>query len=259
MLTSLLFYFLLQNAQAFTLNNTIEATFSSDHVPLNVSSENCEHLQLTPHELLDLAYHSAQKFWNRVATSRLRLTRGEVLNLDDDFRDGPLCTSFSSSGACTINENLVGPEGITIFCNRNSDNFPPPGQTLGLSLPNNINGNKITGSIIALNDRPNSLLPTLNSAELKAVLAHEIGHAFGLGHSPVTDSLMYYALVPTRERLGQDDILAVSYLYPRQQGITCGTVKNIHEIPPSSALLLIFLLGFFLLIIQKNRTSKRPV
>jgi hypothetical protein len=47
-----------------------------------------------------------------------------------------------------------------------------------------------------------------------AVIAHEIGHALGLGHSEVSEALMYYQIVPKRSTLGQDDIDGITFLYP---------------------------------------------
>jgi hypothetical protein len=75
-----------------------------------------------------------------------------------------------------------------------------------------------------INDLASNQLKYKSRDEKISIIAHEIGHAFGLGHSPVKDSLMYYATVDMRKSLGADDIDGISYLYPKQQPISCGTV-----------------------------------
>ena len=49
------------------------------------------------------------------------------------------------------------------------------------------------------------------------MIAHEIGHAFGLGHSEYKESLMYYSISGKYQKwLGEDDVDGVSYLYPNE-------------------------------------------
>jgi Zn-dependent protease with chaperone function len=95
---------------------------------------------------------------------------------------------------------------------------------LAITVPNNISGTKIKGSLIILNDTASTVIDQKSRDELVAIMAHEIGHAIGLGHSPVVDSLMYYSVIPKRRSLGVDDIDGITYLYPKQQPVSCGQI-----------------------------------
>lgn len=102
----------------------------------------------------------------------------------------------------------------------------------------------------------------LDDTILKVVLAHEIGHLLGLGHSTSKNALMYYdATYKTNLALSQDDIDGMSYLYPSDELSNkkiagCGSIKSIP--PPSGGnqilLALFFLLPF--LVFAKLRFQK---
>lgn len=50
------------------------------------------------------------------------------------------------------------------------------------------------------------------------MVAHEIGHVIGLGHSADVESLMYYSIGPKEHlSLSLDDQNGVSFLYPRNE------------------------------------------
>ncbi len=48
------------------------------------------------------------------------------------------------------------------------------------------------------------------------MIAHEIGHAIGLGHAEDknNEALMFYKVVNLRRSLAQDDVDGLTYLYP---------------------------------------------
>ncbi|HEY8269938.1 MAG TPA: matrixin family metalloprotease [Pseudobdellovibrionaceae bacterium] len=85
---------------------------------------------------------------------------------------------------------------------------------------------------------------------LKIILAHEIGHLLGLGHSASTKALMYYdASAKTSLSLSQDDIDGISYLYPSDEMSSgkyggCGLVTNVS--PPNSNHEILVLLALLL-------------
>jgi hypothetical protein len=216
------FMFLLAsvNTYAFTLNNTAKLVFAEDEVKVNVAS-GCLEIGITSDELLELVGKAVDNFWNKSPTSRLKLRKGSVVNVDSRFHSDQICTPTTN---CEPNPVLAVESDILITCNDSADNFPNS-SILGITIPNNIAGGTIIGSLIMINDKADTQFDTKSEDAKVAILAHEIGHAFGLGHSPVQDSLMYYATVSQRKALGRDDIDGISYLYPKQQPISgCGTV-----------------------------------
>lgn len=212
---------------SFTLNNNQNLAFEQNEVPVYIADTFCSNIGYTETELLDLITKANQQYWNRVSTSRLKLVNGGKLSMANAYHTDALCTSTSPS--CTVNPNLAFNRGILISCNENSaTNFPTPG-LLAVTVPTSISGNKILGAVLLLNDTASSPLNGKSKDEITALIAHELGHAVGLGHSPVKDSLMYYLSIPTRRDLGWDDIDGITYLYPKEQPVSCGTISKIND------------------------------
>ena len=246
------------NTHAFTLNNSAMLVFGQDEVIVNVAS-GCTEIGITSEELLDLVGLAVDNFWNKSPTSRLKLRKGSVINVGSKFHTDSICSAGTN---CVPNPALSVASDILIACNAdNLENFPNS-SILGITIPNNITGHMIIGSLIMINDTPNTLFDIKSQDAKVAILAHEIGHAIGLGHSPVKDSLMYYATVSQRKFLGRDDIDGISYLYPKQQPhIGCGTVDMSHSKGGGSDWWSGLFLGFSiigLIEIYRNRKKSQP-
>lgn len=216
----MLFWILLlisTNTLAFTLNNNIDAGFSKNKIEIRVSeNSNCTNAGVTKEDLLEIAQEAASKFWNRVPSSNLHLKMGGLFSTSDSlFLTGVLCITDSVI-SCDSTTAVPKVNDIVIACNSNtSENFTSSG-LYALTLPNNIANKKIKGSVILINDSNDTPFSGLSRSEMVNVIAHELGHAIGIGHSPKTQSLMYSRFYPGRDRLGQDDIDAVTYLYPNK-------------------------------------------
>ncbi|MBC7713869.1 MAG: matrixin family metalloprotease [Rhizobacter sp.] len=220
-LAPLLISFMTINAHAFTLNNSAKLVFSQDEVTVNVAGGFCNNIGISDTEFLSIVGDAVDQFWNKAPTSRLKLRQGQIVNLATAYHTDLICTAGTN---CTPNPAIAVASDILVTCNNNTTNFSSS-SILGVTIPNNISGNTILGSIVMINDTAATQFDTKSRAEKVAIIAHELGHAFGLGHSPVEDSLMYYATVTSRVALGADDISGISYLYPKQQPISgCGTV-----------------------------------
>jgi hypothetical protein len=214
-----LFSFL--EAHAFTMNNSARLTFAQDEVKVNVAAGLCNNIGINDEELLSIVESAVNEFWNQTPTSRLKLRKGSAITVDAAFRTANICSGTSN---CNPNPTLAVSNDILISCNVNTTIFSSS-SILAVTLPNNISGATIVGSLVLVNDRADNRFAGKSRAEKVAIIAHELGHAFGLGHSPVEYSLMYFATMEHTLNLGRDDMDGMSYLYPKQQPIKgCGTI-----------------------------------
>ncbi|MFT6070505.1 MAG: hypothetical protein ACJAT2_003187 [Bacteriovoracaceae bacterium] len=221
-------FLLSTKAFAFTLSVSNGAFFKENVVKINIG-DNCQNLGVTSDGLLSLAVEAAEQFWNKVPTSRLRLEQGAVIPVAAAFRSDSICTS---DNPCIPNPTLIHSHEVLIACNTNATNFTST-SIIALTVPNGVSGQNITSSTLLINDNAGNQFQSKSRAEQISILAHEMGHAIGLGHSPVTDSLMYYRSIATRYRLGWDDIDGITFLYPVEQPLSgCGSV-NLGSNPPS--------------------------
>lgn len=228
-------------SQAFTFNNNIKLVFNQDEVTVNVA-DNCTNIGIDGDEMLSIVGDAVNGFWNKSPTSRLKLRAGSVVTVSAAYHTDNICKPSTN---CDPNPTLAVSSGVLIACNSNIANFPSA-SILGITIPNNIVGSTIVGSLIMINDRATNQFVNKSRAEKVAIIAHEIGHAFGLGHSPVQDSLMYFATVESRTHLGRDDIDGISYLYPKKQPTGCGTITDISKKRPDT--LSGLFIGLFLVL-----------
>ena len=234
--------FIPQLGFAWTLSGGQTTHFPSDTVELNVATnDSCTNAGVTHDQLLDDAFKAADQYWNRVPTSRLRFIKGSkkaVASYDP--------TAGTSGGV--KGEVLIG-------C-KNDGNFAASGAIAFGGQSYAFPDGTIKTAFVAVDGSATSTYSTTAEAVKRAILAHEIGHAIGLGHSE-RDSLMYYSLPPERTKLGEDDMAAVTYLYPRRDvglGIlgTCGTIEDINKNNSGSGMqsfLLTLFSGFILVLL----------
>lgn len=265
----ILFFLLISfNSYAFTLNTNVNAHFDKEEVKIYVTSNSsCTNAGVTNTQLLDMAAQAADKFWNKVSTSHLRIKKGGVLQTSDTkYLSGILCVTDSDT-SCDPNTSVPKATDILIACNSDTTKNFPSASYYALTVPNNFSNKKITGSVILINDSANSTFSTLSSEEMVNVLGHELGHAVGLGHTSDKAALMYYSQFSQRHRLAQDDIDGISFLYPNKlHGCSSifGTIAVISDddsTPPNgtftflSQLVFGMLAVFSLLIFTKKITS----
>ncbi len=219
----ILFLFTISFAEAFTLNNNFAASFKKNKVKVYVAGDSiCT--GITAAEMERLIGPSVNDFWNEVPTSRLRLkSSGFSIPIPTtDINTARLCSPTDSAciaSAATNGEAVLPPvDGIVISCNSNANNFTN-NSVLAVTVPNNFSNKKIKGAVILINDNANIAgegLRAMSEKDRIGVIAHEIGHAIGLGHADESEkqALMYFRVVDQRTSLGEDDIKGVTYLYP---------------------------------------------
>jgi hypothetical protein len=260
-----LFFILSSYVHAYTFNNNFESSFKDNDVTVSVDElTTCASAGLTVYELRDLIEPAINKFWNRVPTSNLRLKDGGFSTHTTNINDGRLCAPTDS--ACTSGPSPIAPaKDIIIACNNNALNFGGA-NVLAVTIPNNFSGKSITGAIIIINES-STIFSTLSKSDQIGVIAHEIGHAIGLGHTDNKAALMYFKTVDQRKALGEDDIRGVSYLYPMHVdgfGLLggCGTIQNKDGTPGANppfwqmgaALGLMVLLFELIKLLKRSKT-----
>lgn len=244
-------------SHAYTLNNNFGASFKSNQVKVYIDGGTvCSLNAMTVNELESLVSPAIDKFWNKVPTSNLELEAAGFSDPVPTMNNGRLCSPTDAAciaaGAADVNGLIPPIKEIVIACNNNPSNFGSS-NVIAVTVPNNFGGKKITGAVILINENPSATFGELSRADQIAVLAHEIGHAIGLGHSEDNSALMFYRTVSLRRSLGQDDIDGVSYLYPRKIDMGgllggCGTITQINN-PPKDPPFFQMLLAFGLMII----------
>jgi hypothetical protein len=249
-------FFFLSQAQAFTLNNNFGASFDSHRVKVHVAGDTtCARSGLTVYELDDLIKEAIDEFWNRVPTSSLRLIPGEPTGIINNINDGKLCGPTDDACISGSTGNVIPPvTGIVIACNTLPSNFGQ-NNVLAVTIPNNFAGRRIKGAVILINE-VSTAFSRLSREDKIGVIAHEIGHAIGLGHTEDKAALMYYRTVELRRALGQDDIDGVSYLYPvKFDGCgAMGTIDDGQKIDPMIGQMII---GFIFMLLF-GKLFKRP-
>ena len=237
------------DAYAFTFNNSKEARFKDAKINVYIADHSCDQISLNTSELVALTKKAADLYWNTINTSSLHLEVKGSKTFNDAFKTEGVCSSFTGSGACVINQNMLPTDGIVISCNNSAAGNGFNSSILGVSLPNNTDGSSIIASVVLLNDTSETRFNTLDEQAQIAVIAHEIGHAIGFGHSSVEDSLMYFSTVEKRVTLGQDDRDAASYLYPPESSlVNCANVSVNNDIRHYYQFFFGLALGFILIV-----------
>lgn len=241
------------NCFAFTLNPNTGKGFKDTEVNIYIADTDCSGAGFTTAQYRTLIKEAVNKFWNAVPTSSLRLDVKEIrsdIDIDGDDHEAAIQKA-------PMNSILAG-------CNDSAEDFDDA-SILGSALMT-CSGNNCQ-AVLILNAHPNSSLPDKSSSTIEAIIAHELGHAFGLGHSEFKHNLMYYSISGKfQEWLGQDDIDGVTYLYPHDPELeilgisamgSCATLSFDGEEDSSHFLKSFFSGLFFFLVLYRVRRRWR--
>lgn len=171
-------------------------------VTFYVNSSGCSISESELNQIIDTALTT----WNGVGESSLIVKRASSSATVSDFLAGNvtdlpviLCdTSFSTQ---------VGASGAQVI----------PAATFKTETDSEGN---LSYSGILLNSQSGASanIANLSVGQVELTLAHEMGHALGLGHSSQSEALMYYSLGSKQEAiLTEDDINGIAHIYPRNE------------------------------------------
>lgn len=207
----------------FTLNSSTNPNFrgwDNPEIRFNLNLTNCP-VGVDVRGIID----DALAVWNNVPSSRIHLS----VNGD---------TTSTTYG-----------DPITVVCDTNYMSGTPGAQdgSPGAAVVQPTNGDAITSGIMYLNaSSGRANIANLSRSLVAVVLAHEIGHLLGLGHSQDINALMYYdASLKTTLGLAQDDVDGVTYLYPRDElgkdkPLGCASIQSPK--PPTTGQRLVLLI-----------------
>jgi hypothetical protein len=211
----------LPSAQAFTLIGSSDLIgWQAAELPIHLDPSQCP----DGGAAVRAALQAAVDLWNRVPNSRLKLTVGSDVSVTPTQLKSCVSTSTVPMPVIACDADL----GTTLA----QDVSTIPAATLGFDcIPS---GTTLTYAFILLNADPTASanVGALSSTLLQIVVAHELGHVLGLGHTSNENSLMFYSVgSKSALALSQDDMDGLAFLYPRRElgdgGIFgCGTVRD---------------------------------
>lgn len=240
----LIFTFSFSSFAIFTINPDTGRGFKKNNVKVIVSSADCTGAGFSTTRFKDYLIDAVDDYWNSVATSALKVN---VANINSSYDITGL--TFAQALALTpMNTILAG-------CNQTGSTDFDGGGGAGSSSILGAAQMTCTGNnckaVFIINSHPTSSVPLLSRRDLGATIAHELGHALGLGHSSSKLNLMYFSVGgKTQTWLGNDDIQGITYLYPHEEEVSClighmfGTIKtddNDINLKPPFLMVLSFL------------------
>ncbi len=237
MKTLAMFGFLSSIALGWThVGNNIRG-WNQSPVTFYVNYSNCPLSQAEMNEIIDVAINT----WNGITDSNLEVKRAETSLSINAFLNGT---------ATEVPVILCDPNFATQI--GSPEVYVVPAATFLTRTDSNGNLN-YSGILLNAQNGVDANIGNLSRGQVELTLAHEMGHALGLGHSSQPEALMYYSL-GTKEQpvMTEDDIDGIVHIYPRNElsgGVLgCAAVKS-EPLSPHSATSWKTLIPMMLLLI----------
>jgi hypothetical protein len=218
-------------AHAFTFMANNMKGWSNTTVSFRLNPNACSVSQ----SALIAAIERAADLWNSVPTSKLKVQYGGLTS-DTGLQAVPVVECDAAMG----NTSTVGLGSIAV-------------NSAGTILQGRVRLNSTSGSA--------GDIGTKTTTTLEIALTHEIGHVLGIGHTPSEEALMHFSIAQkTNLSLAQDDIDALTYLYPNKEPadgtvLGCGSLSGPDSSPWDgmaqwSLMLLVLAIGLALRLRQ---------
>ena len=243
-----LLIFLISTVQAygFTLLSLAPPKYNKpNEIKVNVTSDGCSNAGVSAQRLLDLAMLAVEEYWNSVETANIEFIEGEITNF----------TGAGQSFDSLLNDaRTLGDGNVLVGC---STNISATAAAVGGSGGNN----QIAYGAVVMK---NSAVNFNRGEEISiAILAHEMGHVLGLGHSRNEIALMDSSGGAIGlNKLTQDDRNGATFLYPYESDpgscwSSLGTIEDVDG-PGGSPMNFLFslLLGLLGVIALKAKKFK---
>lgn len=231
------------------LGNNIRG-WKDSTVTFYVNSSNCPLSEAEVNDIID----SAMNTWNGVTDSKLVVKRATTTTTVSQF----LNNTATELPVILCDNNFATQVG-------NSDVHVIPAATFKFGVDGNGTIN-YAGILLNAQNGAGANISSLSKGQVELTLAHEMGHALGLGHSSVTEALMFYSL-GSKERpiLTEDDIDGIVHIYPRNEftgGVLgCSSVHNPNSSSKTDVILgmgtLLILLAFQVWLGRQLNTNPR--
>lgn len=225
-LISSIFLFIHLPALSFTLVSSTDSGLKGwkrGEVSIYVNTNNCP----AGLDIVDLVREAA-KVWNNVPHSSIKVYYGG---------------GTTSTGATASNPPFV-------YCENDFSAIPgsPSDDFVAGAAYASAPAGEINAGYIFLNATTGDAnLRNFDKHQVIMIIAHEIGHLLGLGHSHSKSALMYYDVSEKSHlSLSQDDMDGMAYLYPQDEFeddafAGCGAITA-PPTPPNKFLLLLILM-----------------
>ena len=176
-------------------NNDLEG-WNAKELSISINYSGCPFSEAKFNTLLD----NALKSLNEIPSSNLFLKRG-----------GSSQTTLAEASAGDATDSPL------ILCDTEFDQSP---EAVAGFAAFQFQNNRINYGYIVLNalSGASANISSFNDTLIEVILAHEIAHVLGLGHSSEERALMYYNVSGKDHlSLAQDDVDGITYLYPRNE------------------------------------------
>lgn len=246
----ILFLMIPLETKAFTLLNTdVLQGWDTVDLAFNVNESSCTALGISASQLNE-AIDSAVELWNKVPHSKIKLRRGDVV-----------------TSPTTVAAGISNPP--VIVCNTGQIASPDVVAAEGYAFISSSKKRPTKGFIQLNGDNTKAVyFGNLSTTKAAVVMAHEMGHVLGLGHTEKSYALMYYNYsLKENFNLSQDDMDGLAWLNPRDEWMGrimgCATVEDISKIPPPPGgsagvianWLLLFLFSYGVICLVRTRKN----